>query len=136
MSRIIIALTSLLVSFSAFAEPLLYVCERPAWGGKTGCGPNDTYDTHTFLVDTLDFDSEDPTYVYQGGVGCDVSNKAKYRHQYVVTPETIEFHYARLPDAPRDKLWASITVDRETMKGVMSRTNAPNDLNCRVEKVD
>jgi hypothetical protein len=136
MLRSIIVLAVLLFSASTFAESLLYVCERPAWDGKTGCGPNNTHSTHTFLVDTDDFDDQKPTYVYQGGKGCDVSKKSKFRYQYAVTPEEIIFKYARAPYAPREKLWATFTLDRESMTATLSKTDHASELTCRVEKVD
>ena len=136
MLRSSILLITLLFSASVFAESVLYVCERPAWDGKTGCGPNNTYSTHTFLVDTDDFDSEDPIYVYQGGKGCDVSMKSRFRHQYTVTPDEIVFKYARAPRNPRNKLWATFTLNRETMKATLSKTDHASELTCRVEQVD
>ncbi|MEE4294855.1 MAG: hypothetical protein V2I79_12915 [Xanthomonadales bacterium] len=136
MLRSIIVLITLLFSASTLAESVLYVCERPAWDGKTGCGPNNTYSTHTFLVDTDDFDDEKPIYVYQGGKGCDVSKKSRFRHHYAVTPENFVFKYARAPRAPRDKLWATFTLDRESMTATLSKTKHASELTCRVEKVD
>ncbi len=135
MKKLLTLTATLVFCTSAFAESLLYVCERPAWEGKDGCGPNNTYATYTMRVDTRDFDDEEPVYVFQAGKGCDVSKKTKYRHLYEVTPEAITFNFAELPKAPRDKLWTTITVDRETMKGVLANAKHSPELACRVEEV-
>lgn len=131
-----VAVIPLLLSVSTvLAEPLLYVCERPAWDGKSGCGPNDSYSTHTFLVETRDFGKEQPEYEYRGGKGCEVEKKAAYRYHYRVEPETLTFRFAQLPRAPRDKLWTSVTLDRNTMTAVLDGVDHGSELVCRVEKV-
>lgn len=147
MARFFILIATLIVCAPAFAEMQLFTCERPAWDGKDGCGPNNTYSTHTFLVNTRDFHDhafeadasdhmdEQPEYVYQGGKGCDVSLKAKYDYHYMVTPETITFVFAMLPKAPRDKLWTRVTLDRGTMTAVMSEVDHSAELTCKVETV-
>ena len=135
MKKLITLLVALTCCTTAFAESQRYVCERPTWDGKEGCGPNNTYATYSFLVDTRDFDDEKPEYVFQGGKGCDFSKKAKYRYLYVVSPETITFKLAELPMAPRDKLWTTITVDRQSMKATMANVNHSPELTCRIEEV-
>lgn len=135
MKKLITLLVALTCCSTAFAESQLFVCERPAWDGKKGCGPNNTYETYSFLVDTRDFDSQKPEYVFQGGEGCDISKKAKYRYLYAVDPDTITFKFAKLPLAPRDKMWTSVTVDRQSMKATLAKVNHGSDLNCRIEKV-
>ena len=135
MSRHIAFLMTLALSTTAFAEPVLYVCERPAWDGTDGCGPNNTYATYTMLVDTRDFDDEKPEYVMQAGKGCDVSKKTKYRYHYIVEPETLTFRFAQLPMAPRDKMWTGITLERETLKAELAGVDHSSELACKVEKV-
>ena len=134
MTRIFTLLVALLFCAPLFAGPQLFVCERPAWDGKKGCGSNNTYATYTFLVETGDFDKEKPEYVFQGGKGCDVSKKVKYRYLYAVSDDTITFKFAELPKAPRDKLWTTITIDRQTLKGVLNDAEHSPELSCRVEK--
>ena len=133
MKRFLTLFIALIVCSPAWADPQLYVCERPAWDGKDGCGPNNTYETYTFEVETGDFDDEKPEYVFQGGKGCDISKKTRYRYRYVVTPESITFKFAELPMAPRDKLWTTVTVDRQTMKGMLANVKHSPELSCRIE---
>jgi hypothetical protein len=135
MKKLLTLIAALAFCSSAFAESLLYVCERPAWDGKDGCGPNNTYATYTMRVDTRDFDDEEPVYVFQGGKGCDVSKKTSYRYHFIVKPETLTFKFAQLPKAPRDKLWTAIKLDRETMKAELAKVDHSSELTCRVEKV-
>jgi hypothetical protein len=133
MKRLNALLITLIACSPALAAPQLYVCERPAWDGKEGCGPNNTYATYTFLVETNDFDKEKPEYVFQGGKGCDVSKKVKYRYHYVVSEDSMTFKFAELPKAPRDKLWTTIKLDRNTMKAVLNDTDNSPELSCRLE---
>lgn len=135
MFRPVVAFPLLLTVSTVFAEPLLYVCERPAWDGKAGCGPNDSYSTHTFLVETRDFGDEQPEYVYRGGKGCEVAKKTAYRYHYRVEPETLTFRFAQLPRAPRDKLWTSVTLDRNTMAAVLNGVEHGSGLVCHEEKM-
>ena len=134
MNRILTLIAALLICSPALAEPQLFICERPAWEGKEGCGPNNTYATYTFRVETSDFDKEKPEYVFQSGKGCDVSKKLKHRYLYAVTEDTISFRFAELPMAPRDKLWTKIDVDRKTMKGILNNAEHSPELSCRIEK--
>jgi hypothetical protein len=134
MNRILTLIAALLICSPALAEPQLFICERPAWEGKEGCGPNNTYATYTFRVETSDFDKEKPEYVFQGGKGCDTSKKVKYRYLYAVTEDTISFKFAELPKAPRDKLWTKIDVDRKTMEGTLNNAEHSPELSCRIEK--
>ena len=133
MKRLSALLIALIACSPALAAPQLFVCERPAWDGKEGCGPNNTYATYTFLVETNDFDDEKPEYVFQGGKGCDASKKVKYEYRYAVSEDTITFKFAELPKAPRDKLWTTVEINRETMKGVLNNAEHSPDLSCRIE---
>lgn len=134
MKRLSALLITLIACSPALAAPQLYLCERPAWDGKEGCGPNNTHSTFSFLVETNDFDNEKPEYVFQGGKGCDASKKVKYRYRYAVSEDTITFKFAELPKAPRDKLWTTIAIDRETMKGILNNVEHSPDLTCRIEE--
>ena len=131
--KFLVSLATVVFCTSALAESELYVCERPTWGGHDGCGPNDTYSTHTFKVDTKDFDDEKPEYIYQGGKGCDVSRKSTYRYRYRVEDDEIIFSFARLPHNPRNKLWTTMTVDRGDLTAVMSGVDDSPNLQCRIE---
>ena len=131
--KTLVTIATLVFCTSALAESVLYVCERPAWGDHEGCGPNNTYSTHTFKVDTKDFGDDKPIYVYQGGKGCDVSRKEKLRYRYRVDEGEIVFSFALLPHNPRNKLWTTITVDRDDLSAVMSGVDDSPRLQCRTE---
>lgn len=131
--KYLVTLATLALCTSALAESQLYVCERPAWNGHEGCGPNNTYETHTFRVETGDFDDEKPEYIYQGGKGCDVSRKSTYRYRYRVDEDEIVFSFALLPHNPRNKFWTTITVDRSDLSAVMSGVDESPNLQCRIE---
>lgn len=140
MTRILILLASLLACATTFAEyrllpeARLYVCERPAWDGKEGCGPNNTYSTHNFLIGQGFVDDEKLEYEYQGGKGCDISKKVKYDYRYEETEDTITFVFAELPKSPRNRLWKTVEIDKKTMKGTLSDVDHGAELNCRVEQ--
>ena len=137
MERLLTLLAALFVCSPALAASFfqLYTCERPAWNGKEGCGDNNTYSTHTFLVDKRNLRDEQPKYVYQGGKGCDVSKKPKYTYHLMKDAESITFIYAELPKAPRNKLWTRVVIDLNTMNAVMQGVDDSPNLTCRVEDV-
>jgi len=137
VKKLLTLLVALTCCSTAFAESQLYVCELPAEDGKEGCGPNNTHSTYSFLVDTRDFDDRFPYYVFQGGKGCDISKKAKFRFLYDVSPETITFKQIKHPTLPRDKWWTTITVDRQSLRGSLNEMNqSSSELTCRIEKVN
>ena len=55
MIRLKVIALSLLFCTSVFAEPVMYICERPSWGNAEGCGPNNTRFTYGFLINTERF---------------------------------------------------------------------------------
>ena len=134
MSRLLTLVSVLLISSTAFAEQLLYVCERPVWDGTEGCGPNNTHSTYSFQVETRDYRDENPEYILRAGKGCEVSNKQPHSYVYHVEPEALKFEFANLPNAPRNKLWRSITIDLNTMKGHLSDVDHGSELVCRLER--
>lgn len=50
MARIVLVLIILFTCTTAFAGPVLFICERPNWSDKKGCGPSNVYDTYTFYT--------------------------------------------------------------------------------------
>ena len=133
MYRHIVFLTTLVLCSTAFAEPLLYVCERPAWEGKEGCGPNNTYYTYNLQVETLEFDDRDPLYTFQMRKGCDASKGRKQRYHYKANGDAILFWFKQNPNASTTVM-PTIKLDRNTMKAVMSGVRNSPELSCRIEQ--
>ncbi|MEE4294027.1 MAG: hypothetical protein V2I79_08640 [Xanthomonadales bacterium] len=50
MARFAIPLVMVLTCTTALAGPVLFTCERPAWGDKQGCGESNAYETYTFYT--------------------------------------------------------------------------------------
>lgn len=134
MSKFNIVFLALLCSSAAFAEPVLYVCERPAWGGKEGCGPNNTAYTYNIFVETDDFDKDNPVYDFQMSKGCDASNSSMWNYNYVVNQETLEFFFNSVPNgADKVQFYQTIKLNRETLKAVMGNVLESKELTCRQE---
>ena len=134
MSKINLVFLTLFFSSVAFAEPVLYVCERPAWEGKEGCGPNNTYYTYNLFVETDDFDKKNPIYDFQMGKGCDASKEAMWNYHYKVTDEELKFLFNLVPvGAVKAQLLSTITIDRKSLKAVMSNVSHSRELTCRQE---
>jgi hypothetical protein len=141
MTKFQIVFLALTLSFSAFAEPVVYVCERPAWEGVKSCGPNNTYYTYAFHVDTDDLvlNKDDPkydrpTYAFQMRKGCDVSKGGKFGYYYSVTNESLTF-WINL--APTGRLYSGIfsrvKLNRENLTAVMDGVKKSPFLTCRME---
>lgn len=121
---------------SAIADPKLVVCDRPNSEEK-GCGPNNAFWTYSFLVETDDFDKESPEYEFQERSSCSGTPLGeKYRYPYEVTPTTISFTYAALPDSSGDKMFGKFDLDRETLTAVLSNASRNANLVCRIEEVN
>lgn len=133
MSRHIALLMTLALSSTAFAEPVLYVCERPAWEGKEGCGPNNTYYTYNLLVETRNFDDKNPMYTFQMRKGCDASKGRKHRYRYAVNDDAFLFWFKPNPNS-HASVMPTIKLDRQSMKAVMSNVDDSPELSCRVEE--
>lgn len=134
MSKSILVFLTLIFSSAVFAEPVLYVCERPAWGGKEGCGPNNTYYTYNLFVDTDDFSKEKPIYDFQMSKSCDASKASMWNYNYKVTDDTIEFIFNMVPNgAVKSQFLSTIKLDRKTLKAVMSNVSHSSELTCRQE---
>ena len=134
MSRHIAFLMTLALSTSAFAEPVLYVCERPAWEGKEGCGPNNTYYTYNLLVETRDFDTKRPEYEFRMRKGCDASKGRRQSYPYAVLEDEIVFWFKQTANASNSTAMPTIRLNRESMKAVMSRVEHSPELTCRIEQ--
>lgn len=120
---------------TAFAEPVLYICERPAWEGKDGCGANNTYYTYNFFVETDDFSKKNPLYDLQKRKGCDASKAAMWSNSYRVNEETITFWFKQQPGGSHyNQLTQTIKLDRKTLKAVISKVKHSSELTCRQEK--
>jgi len=133
MPRISVLLMTLAFCSTAMADPVTYICERPAWDGKKGCGPNDTYYTYRLQLDTKDFEHENPEYTFQRKKGCDASKGVKHRYHYSVDDETIAFKFRKEPRSVSTSTWSVIYMDRETLKATMTRVEDSPNLVCHVE---
>ena len=135
MSRISVLALTLAFSSAAFAEPITYVCERPAWDGKEGCGPNDTYETYSMLVESGDFGDKQAKYSFRKSKGCDKDKGGKYKYGYKVNNGTIVFAFYPKPSsaAMGQGKMSTIKLDLDTMTAVMSNVKDSPVLSCRIE---
>jgi hypothetical protein len=135
MSKFNIVFMTLIFCSAAFAEPVLYVCERPAWEGKEGCGPNNIYYTYNLFVDTDDFHKDKPEYDFQMSKSCDASKAQMWTYTYKVSEETIVFWFNQVPAGRvHSQLLSTIKLDRESLKAVLSKVEHSAELTCRKEK--
>jgi hypothetical protein len=126
---------ALVFSSAAFAKPVLYVCERPAWDGKEGCGPDNTYYTYNLFLDTDDFDKDLPVYDFQMKKGCDASEATMWTYQYKAYDDNLEFWFNRVPHGKNSsQLISTIKLDLKTMKAHLSKVENSTELTCREEK--
>ena len=104
MSKITIIFLTLINCSTVFAEPILYVCERPTWGKDEGCGPNNTRYTYGFSIDTNVFDlvavsekskSKGWNYVFTETRGCDLSRATGKQGTFWVTDQGFIFRLGR-----------------------------------------
>lgn len=132
MTKLHVLFLTLIFCSSAFAEQIVLICERPAWEGEEGCGPNNTYETYRFFVDTDDFDKKGGASCgYQRVKGCDLSKAPKQvRSKYAVSEDAFLFHDRSISP------WRTIRVDRESLEAVLSveATRSPN-LKCHEVEV-
>jgi len=133
MSRILIAILTFSFCSIAFADPVLYVCERPAWDGEDGCGPNNTYATYKLLVNTNDFNKKYSKYTFRGSKGCNANRGHRYKYAYRANGHTIKFGFDPSPGSTGSVQMSTITLDLDSMKAVMSGVNESPELVCRVE---
>lgn len=134
MSKFNLVFLLLFFCSAAFAEPVLYVCERPAWEGVESCGPNNTYFTYNLFLDTDDFDKSKPVYDLQMNKGCDASDAKMWNYNYTVDEKTINFLVDPAPStAVNYQMLATLTLDRETLKAIMTNVEFGRELTCREE---
>ena len=112
---------------------MLYVCERPAWDGEEGCGPNNTYATYKLLVNTNDFGEKHAKYAFRGSKGCNADRGKRYKYAYKANGDTIKFAFNPRPGASGTLKMSTITLDLDSMKAKMSGVKNGAELMCRVE---
>lgn len=141
MTKFYIALLALVTSATVFAEPIIYICERPAWEGKEGCGPNNTYYTYGFFVDTDNFDHNTdkdsfryrrPEYVFAGRKGCDLNGARGLEGQFTVTDDGINFWFP-LNSTGRGP-FALVKLNTISMEATMKGVRHSTDLACEEVK--
>ena len=137
----VFVLTSLICSTS-FAEPVVYICERPAWEGVKGCGPNNTYYTYTFQVETDDFNgnAKDRVYAFDMKKGCEPpTGKIGKAYNYTFQDEdnSIKFWTQLQPNFPATSFsFSRVHLDLEFMTAVMDGVIDSQNLTCREETTD
>lgn len=134
MSRVLIAILTFTFCSVAFADPVLYVCERPAWDGVEGCGPNNTYATYKLLVETKDFEKKYSKYTFRGSKGCNADRGRRYKYDYRANGETIKFAFNPRPGSTNTTQMSTITLNLDSMRAVMSGVKESPELMCRVEE--
>lgn len=134
MSKFNIAFLALIFCSAAFAKPVTFVCERPAWEGKEGCGTNNTYSTYHLFVETDDFGKKNSVYDFKGGKGCEAPHGAMWTYKYKADDDFIEFVFNASPTGIQAKLVKTIKLNRKTMKAVMSKVEHSPELTCREEE--
>jgi len=136
MLKTLTAILTLTLCSTALAEPILYVCERPAWDGQEGCGLNNTYATYSMLLDTKDFDHKYAYYTLRSSKGCDANKGRRQKYRYLANDETISF---ALDLKSRSSIGAgrmsTIELDLDSMKAVMSKVKDSPELTCRVGEI-
>jgi hypothetical protein len=134
MSKFTIVFLTLIFSSVAFAKPVTYVCERPAWEGVKGCGPNNTYYTYDLFVETDDFDKKHPVYDFSMRKGCSTNKGKLLTYKYQVNEEFIEFIFNRKPQGVlKTQMLSVIKLDRKTMKAVLTKVKHGTELTCTEE---
>lgn len=141
-------IAALVISTSAFAEPQLIVCKSIQTFNNQACKTGDIARLQHFLVDTDDFEKEDPEYEYQLVYSCVEKNpdfeavgvlgastksimgyQQKFRYPYVVTANTLSFQYDLYPSDDMSSHWIEFELDRETL-------TAGDTTYCTIEQVE
>ena len=152
MKRILISLTMLGLCSSAIAEPNLIVCEffTVENAVSENCEVGEVNWRRQFLVETDDFNKENPEYEFESSYTCredeesfnkdrgfgsvrkNIGYKQKYRYKYQVTPTTLSFHFLMVPELEQmaDK-WMKMDINRETLTG----KEGNGMYQCRIEEV-
>lgn len=110
MTKFFFVAIAAMVSATAFAEPIMFICERPAWEGVTGCGPNNTYYTYGFFADTDNFDHlenkesfryQRPEYVIAKRKGCSLVGARGAKATFTVKEKVITFWFSEVETGNR-----------------------------------
>lgn len=124
----------LVISASALAEPQLIACKSIQTFTNEACKAGDVARLQHFLVDTDDFEKEDPEYEYQlvyscveknpdfeevGALGASTKTimgyQQKYRYPYEVSATTLTFDYDLFPSDHMKSNWIKFEMDREIL---------------------
>ncbi len=132
MLRQLLITVVLIIPTVAFSDPIVFICERPAWGDKSGCGPNNTHSTYAFHVETNDFRLKNPDYTFQLRHGCEVEKARRIRFHYRVIDNEIHFRYQR--PLGNTAGWSTIRLDRDTLVAEMVGVSNGPILKCRQEE--
>jgi hypothetical protein len=135
MLRIPTVILTLAFCSTALADPVLYVCERPVWDGHEGCGQNNTYATYSILYDTRDINKKYSKYTFRGSKGSDAKKGRRYTYRYKANGEKMIFAFSANPTSTNTAQMSTITVDLDSMKGVMSGVKDSPEMTCRIEEI-
>ena len=130
----------LAVSTAVNAEPVLYLCERPAWDAGKGCGPNNTYYTYAFYTDTeiiqsdiqADKDSfryQLPEYVFAMRKGCDIERARPRLENFEATEGEISFNFAQMQSQSM-RAYETAILDLESMTATLQKVTRSSVLKC------
>ena len=135
-------LLTLSLCSTAFADPISFTCDRPAWDSKVGCEATNTRETYVFHIDsnTLEADQiadkksfrySKPTYVYNRIRRCDTSGAIPYRGRFKTGDETITFWLVFHPGQYVEvSSKTQITLNLETMDATLKPAKNGSELNC------
>ncbi|MEE4218460.1 MAG: hypothetical protein V2I48_12675 [Xanthomonadales bacterium] len=130
----------LAITTTVVAEPVIYVCERPAWDSVKGCGPNNTYYTYAFYTDTevvrndiqadkKSFRYQKPEYVFAMRKGCDLNNARPKVEKFEATDNEIRFGFAQMY-SQSVSAYETAKLDLETMTARLQKVKHNPELNC------
>ena len=134
MPKVLTAIFVFAFCSTALADPVKYVCERPAWDGVQGCGPNNTYETYSMLLDTNDFDYQSSRYTLRSAKGCNADKGRRYKYQYKANGTKITFAFNPNPGSSYLRQ-STIKLDLDSMKAVLGNVEESPELSCRIEEV-
>lgn len=130
----------LAVSTAVNAEPVLYICERPAWDSVNGCGSNNTYYTYAFYTDTEAIQSEiqadkksfryqSPEYVFAMRKGCDIEKAQPRLEKFRATEGEISFSFAQMYSHSMSA-YETAVLDLESMTATLKKATRSPELEC------
>jgi hypothetical protein len=133
MPKILTAILVLAFCSTALADPVKYVCERPAWDGVNGCGPNNTYETYSMSMNTDDFDNKSPRYTLRTAKGCNADKGRRYKYNYKANGEKITFAFNPNPGSTYLRQ-RTIKLDLDSMTAILSNVEDSPELSCRIDE--